>query len=279
MRIGAHVKMADGLVSAVDRAVETGCEAIQIFAANPGAWKSAAIKPEIADEFRRAVVASGVHPVVIHTPYLLNLASPDEGNYTKSAAALADSLLRGDLLGVQYVVTHVGSHKGEGFEASLERIWAAIRGALAEGGGNSMLLLENSSGSGNSVGGRLEEIAAILSGLPDVGSRIGICLDTAHLWGAGYDLSTETAIDDVISKVDAVIGINRLTVIHLNDTLVEMGSRKDRHENIGAGRIGAKGFRILVNHPALSGTTGIVETPYQEGDGRGDVEALKGLRL
>lgn len=279
MRIGAHVKLENGLVSAVEQAVETGCEAIQVFAGNPNAWTSTPIKAEVAEQFRNGITAAKIQPVVIHTAYLLNLASPDEGNYTKSTAALTDSILRADLIGAQYVVTHIGSHKGEGFSASIDRIWTAIRTALGSSNGNSMLLLENSAGSGNSIGSKLEEIAEILNGLKDVDSRLGICLDTAHLWGAGYDLSSEDEINSLISVVDDLIGLDRLKVIHLNDTLVELGSKKDRHENIGEGKIGVGGFNVIVNHPLLKDMVGIIETPYAFGENRDDIELLKVLRI
>lgn len=277
MRIGAHVRLENGLVSTVDRAVGTGCETIQVFAGNPNAWTSAPIKTEAAEQFKQKITAADIRPVVIHTAYLLNLASPDEDNYTKSTIALADSMHRADLIGAQYVVTHIGSHKGEGFDASITRIWSAIRTALKASDGSSMLLLENSSGSGNSIGARLEEIAEILTGLRDVDQRLGICLDTAHLWGAGYDLSSEDEINMRISEVDDLIGLDRLKVIHLNDTLAGLGSRRDRHENIGNGNIGITGFNVIVNHPALKDKVGIIETPFTGGENR-DVELLQELR-
>lgn len=279
MRIGAHVRIENGLVSTVERAVESGCETIQIFAGNPNAWKSASIKDDVTEQFRQHIAAAGIRPVVIHTAYLLNLASPDEDNYAKSTSALADSMHRAGIIGAQYVVTHIGSHKGEGFEASIHRIWAAIRTALETSNGEAMLLLENSAGSGNSIGSRLEEIAEILDGLNDIGERLGICLDTAHLWGAGYDLSSEDEINRRVSEIDDVIGLDRLKVIHLNDTLVELGAKRDRHENIGNGKIGIAGFNVIVNHPALDDKTGIIETPHTVGSVHDDVEVLKILRI
>ncbi|MHB1456366.1 MAG: deoxyribonuclease IV [Armatimonadota bacterium] len=278
MRIGAHVRLEGGLVTAVERAAASGCEAIQVFAGNPNAWKSAPIRDDVAMQFRQGIAEAGIQPVVIHTAYLLNLASPDEDNYTKSTYALSDSMHRAEIIGAQYVVTHIGSTKGEDLEASISRIWTAIRIALDSSDGNAMLLLENSTGSGNSIGSQLEQIALILDGLKDVDQRIGICLDTAHLWGAGYDLSSEEEIDMRLSEVDSLFGLERLKVIHLNDTLVELGSKRDRHENIGNGKIGIVGFNVIVNHPSLSDKIGIIETPHAAGSIHDDVELLKELR-
>ncbi|MHB0912130.1 MAG: deoxyribonuclease IV [Armatimonadota bacterium] len=263
MRIGMHV--SGGLRGATSRAAEIGCEAVQVFASNPSAWRSPPIPPEVAAEFSTGAREYDLRPVVVHTPYLLNLSSPDDEVYAKSVTALADGVLRAKALGADFVVTHIGSHKGSGFDP--ERVRAAVWGLPG-----TMLLLENSAGGGNSVGADFAELAAILEGLEEV----GVCIDTAHAWGAGYDVSTPEGVEATLSEFDSLVGLSRLKLLHLNDTGVERGSRRDRHANIGTGRIG-EGIAALVNHPALTDLAGIIETPPRQ-EGR-DIDILKGFRL
>ncbi|MHB1001786.1 MAG: deoxyribonuclease IV [Armatimonadota bacterium] len=276
MKIGAHVRLGKGLLNAVELAEKAGCETMQIFAANPNAWTSRSIDPSTADEFHRRTLDAGIGPVCIHTPYLLNLASPVEDNYSKSTTALVDSIQRAEVLHADFVVTHIGSHRGTSFEDSLSRIESAVRSAVCETG-NAVLLLENSSGSGDSVGAKFEELSAILSRLSDCRSKVGICLDTAHLWGAGYDLSDPDSINGVVSDFDSIVGLSWLKLLHLNDTKVPLGSRKDRHANIGTGSIGEDGFNVLLHHPALADLAGIIETPPRSDD-KHDIDILKHLR-
>lgn len=279
MRIGIHVRRDGDLISSVNRAAMLGCETIQIFAANPSAWRSPAIPPDVADRFRRAVREFDLWPVSIHTPYLLNLASPDDEIHKKSAAALAESMRRADLLGADYVVTHIGSHKGSGMDRGIERIRDAVSGVLDEVGGEAILLLENSAGGGDSVGSKFADLRAILDSLPAYADRLGICLDTAHLWGAGYDISDKKGIDRTVKEFDSVVGLQWLRLMHLNDTHVELGSRRDRHANIGTGHLGGKSFRALLHHPALAPLAGIIETPARTiEDDIPDISILKRLR-
>jgi len=279
MRIGVHVKRGNGLISSVRRAAELGCETIQVFAANPNAWHSPEIAPPVADEFRRTVEESDLRPVFVHTPYLVNLASPDPLIHSKSTAALADSMIRAKLLGANSVVTHIGSHKGAGMEQGIERIRDAVSGVLDRADDDVILLLENSAGAGNSVGSKFEELRAILDSLGGRDDRLGICLDTAHLWGAGYDVSDADAVARTIAGFDSLVGIAWLRLVHLNDTRMGLGSRRDRHANIGTGHIGESGFAAILHHPALDPLAGIIETPANtiEDDAR-DIAALKRLR-
>jgi deoxyribonuclease IV len=277
MRIGIHISISEGLENTARRAAEIGCETIQIFAANPSAWHSRDIDPNTADLFRGLASDLDLRPVVVHTPYLLNLASPDPNNYGKSAAALADSLRRATLLGAQYVVTHIGSRRGESLEPAVSRICEAISEALDRIAGNVVILLENSAGAGESVGSRFEELRTILDCLEEQHDRLGICLDTAHLWGAGYDISLAKTADHVIAEFDATVGIDRLMLLHLNDTCVPLGSHRDRHANIGTGNIGEAGFAALLHHPALMDLPGIIETPPRA-DNLRDIDVLKRLR-
>lgn len=279
MRIGVHVRRGNGLVASVRRAAELGCETIQVFAANPSAWHSPEIPAQVADDFRRVAEESDLRPVFVHTPYLLNLASPDRAIHAKSSSALADSMRRAGALGAQYVVTHIGSHRGSGREQGIERICEAVITVFDANTSGIMLLLENSAGAGDSVGSKFEDLRAILDCIGDHGGRLGVCLDTAHLWGAGYDISDCEPADRTLGDFDSTVGLDRLRLVHLNDTHVPLGSRRDRHANIGMGNLGERAFAAIVHHPALQPLAGIIETPARtiEDDVR-DIQILKGLR-
>ena len=277
MRLGIHVRISEGLIPSTRKAAEIGCETIQVFAANPSAWRASPIKPDIAAEFRRLTAELDLHPIAVHTPYLLNLASPDPDIYTKSVAVLSDHMHRAQALGAEYVVTHIGSHKGTGVEQGIARICQAVSRALETSTEGTVLLLENSAGAGDSVGSRFEDLRTILDCFPEHGDRIGVCLDTAHLWSAGYDVSNAQAVAQTFEEFDAAVGPGRLKLLHLNDTKVELGAHVDRHANIGTGSIGEEGFIAILHHPPLGHLAGVAETPPRDGDTR-DVEALRSLR-
>jgi len=277
MRLGAHIRISGGLNVAARRAAEIGCEALQIFAANPNSWRSRKIDDGSAAEFRRLVEEFNLRPVVIHTQYLVNLAAPDPDIYSKSTSAVIDIMNRALLLGAQYVVTHIGSHKGSGLEEGIGRIHLAISEALGQVKGVN-LLLENSAGGGGGIGANFQEMRAILDLLAENKSRLGICLDTAHLWAAGYDVSSEESVGATIQEFDDAVGIEMLKLMHLNDTNVALGARRDRHANIGMGNIGEEGFSAILHHPDLSLLPGILETPAREAALIHDIDILKQLR-
>lgn len=262
---------------AARRAAEIGCEALQIFAANPNSWRSRKIDDGSAAEFRRLVEEFNLRPVVIHTQYLVNLAAPDPDIYSKSTSAVIDIMNRAHLLGAQYVVTHIGSHKGSGLEEGIARIHSAISEILGQVEGVT-LLLENSAGGGGGIGANFQEMRAILDLLAEHQPRLGICLDTAHLWAAGYDLSSEKSVAATIGEFDDSVGIEMLKLMHLNDTNVALGARRDRHANIGMGNIGEEGFSAILHHPDLSLLPGILETPAPEVALIHDIDILKQLR-
>jgi deoxyribonuclease-4 len=279
MRFGAHVSIGRGLEKAVEKAGQLGCEAVQIFSSNPNSWQVSSLGPVVAEAFRIGVARFKISPVVLHTPYLLNLASGNDHNWHLSWKNLASALARAEALGAQYVVTHIGSHVGEGFESGADRVRDAVIRALDAVPGGSMVLLEGGSGAGNTIGSTFEEQAALVGRLGDRIDRVGICLDTAHLWGAGYDLSSGENVDSVIAAFDRAVGIDRLKVLHLNDTQKDLGSHADRHWHIGQGNIGLEGFSALVNHPLLSEVAGIIETPEMElGKDTENLEVLRNLR-
>jgi deoxyribonuclease-4 len=295
-RLGAHLALGDGMVKAAERAAEIGSTALQIFSDNPTKWRRrAAPSPEIP-AFRGRLDASGIDPLVIHASYLINLAGSDPAYHDRSVALLAAELRSARRLGAALVNVHIGSHGGAGIEAGLERLGVAVRRALdvedqpdpsddpeapdgaddgAPGARSTLMgttapsapatiVFENSAGTGFGLGVDLDELAAIAeavhaAGVPD--DRIGFCLDTAHAWGAGYELSDPVAIDALLDGFDGRIGLDRLRLIHLNDSRSELGSRTDRHEHIGAGQIGEAGLAHVLRHPRLGHTTYILETP------------------
>jgi len=278
MRLGIHVRTGGGLEEAVTTAAQMGCETIQIFASNPSAWRSGSIPSSKAEIFQRLVLENNLHPVVIHTPYLLNMASPDAEIYAKSSTALADSMSRAAILKATYVVTHIGSHRGEGLMNGIARICESVSGVLDQANGSAELLLENSAGGGDGIGSKFEELQEILDHLSRYEGRLGICLDTAHMYGAGYDISSPEKVYTMVEKFDEIVGLKWLKLWHLNDTKVDLASRKDRHAHIGTGNIGEEAFAALINHPAMDSLAGIIETPQPTPRDEEDVDVLKRLR-
>ena len=265
-RLGRHMPLGSRPVKAVSLAQEIGYNAIQIFASNPTGWRPSADNPKACAAFSQAVRACGLDPVVIHAPYLVNLASPDELIWGKSTTLLRWTLQRGDLLGARYVVFHTGSHRGSGVDAGIIRIAQAIESILPETPPEVILLLENDVGAGNSLGHSFEQIGAALQLLPDYAARLGVCLDTAHLWGAGHDISNAAAVQQVLQQFDVTIGLERLKVIHLNDTQMALGSHRDVHARIGEGIIPEAGLHAFLNDPRLSHAVVLLETPIETGD-------------
>lgn len=263
MRIGRHIPTNSNALKAAEIAQRIGCNAIQIFASNPTGWSPTRGGEEGCVAFAEAARRLDLDPVVLHAPYLINLAAPDEVIWEKSVSLLRWTLQRGALLGASYVVFHVGSHKGAGVEAGAARVVQAIERILPETPPEVMLLLENSVGAGNTLGGAFEDLAAVLKCLPGYASRLGVCLDTAHLWGAGHDISTTESTLAVLHCFDEVVGLDRLKVLHLNDTEKDLGSHRDVHSRIGEGVIGDEGLRTLLCDPRLAHVAVLLETPIK----------------
>lgn len=266
MRLGRHMPTNSQPIKAAEIAQSIGCNAIQIFASNPTAWKTPVGGEESCLAFAEAARTYDLDPVVLHAPYLINLASPDETNWEKSLTLLRWTLQRGALLGASHVVFHTGSHKGSGVEAGVARIVSAIKLILPQTPPQVRLLLENSVGAGHVLGADFEHLAAVLDLLPAFSSRLGVCLDTAHLWGAGHDISTAASAGAVLDAFDRVVGLERLHVLHLNDTEKSLGSHKDVHTRIGEGIIGQEGLRTLLCDPRLAHVAVLLETPIQTTD-------------
>jgi deoxyribonuclease IV len=280
MYVGAHVKASGGVWSAIENGTRLGAEAIQFFAGSPRTWKPQLYKEKDWEKFRELRTDSPIRFVVIHTIYLINLASARDDFYEKSVVSLLGAVDAAEQLGADAIVTHIGSHQGAGFEEGLQRVQAALRRALAESESSQVrILLENTAGAGGTMGVDIEELAAIIAAA-DSHPRLGLCLDTAHIFEAGFDIRTAAGLDDVVGRLEATCGLKRLEMLHLNDSKTPVGSNRDRHENIGDGEIGLEGFRGIVNHPAFAAVPGILEVPGFDGNGPDvrNVELLKELR-
>lgn len=264
MRFGVHVSIAGGVDKAPDRAIEIGCETMQIFSRSPRSLRTRDLDPEEAGSFMRKIDSTGIFPVVVHIPYLLNLASPKDDLYALSVRALKEDMARSRTLGARYLVIHPGSHLGRGSQEGIRRISEAINEALDsdEGEDIPVILLETVAGSGTEIGGTFEELQEIISKIHD-DSRLGICIDTCHLWAAGYDVATIQGLDDTLVHLDRIIGMDRVKVVHANDSVFPRGSHKDRHADIGAGTIGDGGFRVILGNPRLKDLPFILETPRE----------------
>ncbi|HEY2646874.1 MAG TPA: deoxyribonuclease IV, partial [Candidatus Acidoferrales bacterium] len=282
-RIGIHTSIAGDIASALDTAAKLGANALQIFSASPRKWPSGSAR--IADveaarfRARRAELVLG--PLVIHDNYLINLASPERVMRTRSIQAFHDELIRAVSLGADFLVAHPGSGLGTDREQAIAEIAQGMRQA-ARGVklGGLRILVENTSGMGSAVGARFEEIKAILDQTGDL--PMGVCLDTAHMFEAGYDITTEEGLEYTLNEAERTVGLHRVHVLHVNDSKTLLGSRVDRHENIGFGTIGLKAFSRILNHarlgPGQQGLPGrafVLETPIDEpGDDRRNVRAL-----
>lgn len=259
VRVGVHVSIAGGIANAVDRASEKGCDIFQIFSRNPRGWKIKDLSPEDAGSFVVKLESSGIGPVFDHMPYLPNLASPKDGVYRNSVATLTTELLRCDQLHIPYLVTHLGSHLGAGRMEGLKRIVEAINSAFSAAENSVMLLLENTAGTKNSMGGSFGDMAGIIDALDS--KRVGVCLDTCHLFASGYELRTPEGLDRTFDDFNSRIGLEKLKLIHLNDSKGILGSGLDRHEHIGLGAIGESGFKTILGCEKIRALPFILETP------------------
>jgi len=274
LRLGLHISISGTIDKSVDRAYEKGCNTFQIFTRNPRGWRSRELREEEVEAFIEKVKAYGMDPVFGHMPYLPNLASPREDVYKKSVNSLISELNRCWKLKIPYLVTHLGSHLGAGKEEGFRRIINAINFAFSNDKGEVMLLLENTAGTKNSMGGAFEDIQYIIEHIEHA-DRVGVCFDTCHAFAAGYDLRTREALEETLKKFDEIIGFEKLKIVHLNDSKGDLGSRIDRHEHIGMGRIGEEGFKQILRSRLVEYPL-ILETPIDKR--RSDVENLNKVR-
>ncbi|HUI23273.1 MAG TPA: deoxyribonuclease IV [Nitrososphaerales archaeon] len=261
--VGLHVSSAGSLDLAFDRALELGATSFQMFTRNPNQWKFKPISVETVAVFRDKRKSSGFARIVDHMPYLPNLASPERSTMKISRYTLDEELKRCDALGIDYLVIHLGSHLGKGAAVGMTNIAEACNQAVAGSAGPTTILLENMAGQKNSVGARFEEIRGILDKVRD-SERVGVCLDTCHLHASGFDIGSDEAVRNTMGLFDEVVGFDRLRVVHLNDSKGALGSRLDRHENIGKGKIGRRGIRAFLHYPGVRERPLIMETPYKE---------------
>lgn len=280
MKFGAHVSISGKIHLAVDRAVATGCECLQIFVGNPRQWRRIEYDPADIALFREKRSRAGLDPLVAHSAYLINLASPSDEFYAQSVASLIASVEGIHRLGGLGVITHIGSRMGLPQEEGLARVAAALR-VILDCTEDAMVILENSPGAGGLIGGTFEELAAILE-LMRWNPRLGVCLDTCHLFIAGFDVRTSQGWNQTLRAFDRVVGLDRLRAFHLNDSKSGLGSHLDRHEDIGEGQIGLEGFRALIHHRAARRLPGFIETPgfdrHRQGADGQNLRVLKALR-
>ncbi len=278
LKLGVHVSIAGGISNSVSNATSIGCTAFQIFSRNPRQWKAKVLGDDEVQRFKEDLRQSSINPdsTIVHMPYLPNLSAPHSEMYEKSVTTLTDEITRCNSLGIPYLVIHLGSHLGKGEKNGISQLVNACQSAFQvykdKGlSKNSVkLLLENSAGQKNSIGSKIEEIQLILELLGT--SEYGICLDTCHLFAAGYDLSDDEGINKMLDLVEKCVGIQHLKLIHLNDSKGELGSNLDRHYHIGMGKIGENGFKALINDERLENMPFIMETPIDSI--RGDKENL-----
>ncbi|MFN5757872.1 MAG: deoxyribonuclease IV [Planctomycetia bacterium] len=287
--LGAHQSIAGGFTKAVERAIETGCECLQVFTRNINRWDVSPLDPGEASAFRRAVKDAGLALVVAHDSYLINPASADDALRRKSIAGLVTELERAEALGIRWVVAHPGAAGEQPLDEAVARAADGIAAALettrtlAAG-----ILIETTAGQGSCLGAAFEEIGTMLARIdkqPGLAKRVGVCLDTCHVFAAGYPLSPQESLDATLRQFDRAIGLKRLVVIHANDSKRELGSRVDRHEAIGKGKIGREAFRLIMRHPKLAHIPLILETPKEGADGkvspakdRGNLATLRRLQ-
>jgi len=275
-RFGAHLSIAGGVERAVERARLLRADCLQLFVKSPQQWRFQILHDKDAARFRSAAADAGLSLLVGHASYLVNLASPDKTLYEKSLRCLLAEWDRAEGLGLEFLVLHPGSHMGSGEAAGLARVAGALDRLHEERPAQQCrILLETTAGAGSTLGGRLEHLKYLVETCEagprprrEAGDRLGIAIDTCHLFVAGYDLRTKAAVEETLGKIDETVGLRRIGVVHVNDAKGDLGSRRDRHEHIGRGRIGREGFRALVNHPALAALPFILETPKRDTRGR-----------
>ena len=273
--IGAHCSASGGLWRTIERAVEIEAEAVQFFGASPRAWRPTNHKPEAYERFRALRAESGIGQAWLHGSYLVSLAARSEEQHEKSIASVVNALSVAARAGADGVVLHSGSHLGRGFEAVLPEVVSALARIFDEAPEGPLLALETAAGQQGPIGGNFAELGAILdaSGSP----RLRVCLDTCHTFAAGYDIATPEGMADTLDEFEREIGLELLAVIHANDSKQELGSGRDRHENIGDGHIGYEGFRTILAEPAFAGRALLLEVPGIEGDGP-DLENIRRLK-
>ncbi len=273
MIFGGHC--AGGVKRSVDRAVEIGADALQLFVQSPRTWRFPEHDPADLARFREQREQAGLGAVVVHSLYLVNLASPNDDLYAKSVQTLRSTVETASAIGADGVVFHVGSHQGAGFETGLERVAPALAQVLERCSQRTWLLMENTAGAGGTIGRSVEELEAIFERL-DRHPRLGICLDSCHLYASGCDVTDRPSLDALLDRIDGRFGLERLRCLHVNDSKAPLGSNRDRHDNIGDGLMGER-LGAFLAHPALQHLPAVLEVPGPDGHGP-DAAQVRKLR-
>jgi deoxyribonuclease-4 len=271
--LGGHCP--GGIKKALDNGHAFGMDCVQLFVQSPRAWRFPEHDPADLEAFRRRREELGIGAVAVHALYLLNLASPKKDFYEKSVTTLRSTVDAACAIGAEAVVFHVGSHLGSGFEAALDRVVPALAEALERCSDTTWLCMENTAGTGDTIGRSLDELAALYEAL-DRHPRLGVCLDSCHLYASGYDVTDRAKLDKAVARLDELIGLDRLRCLHVNDSKTPLGSNRDRHDNIGEGLMGEK-LGVFLAHPKLQGLPAYLEVPGTDGHGP-DAEQTKKLR-
>ncbi len=274
VKFGFHVSVSKSIDLAVNRAQEDRCESFQIFTRNPRSWAFRKLSDIEIDSFKQKRIQAGIDLVFGHMPYILNLASPEKDTYKRSILSLKTELSRCKSLDIPMLVTHIGSHLGKGPDYGVNRVVLALETALKNDNSDVIILLETGAGSRNSVGSSFEEIGKIIERISETG-RVGVCLDTCHVFTAGYELRSLDGLSSTIAKFDKTLGLDRLRLVHLNDSVGDIGSGRDHHEHLGLGKIGLEGLGLVVNS-ALAKAPMIMETPID--DRRANLENMEVAR-
>ena len=275
--LGSHMSIAGGVHTAVERGISIGCTTMQMFVKNNNQWRGKELSDEDISTYKKRLQESSIGPVVVHDTYLINLCATDVEILRKSRAALKDELDRCEVLGVEYLNFHPGSHVGAGEEEGIKRIVESLNIIHeATKGYQVKSVLETTAGQGTAIGYRFEHLREIIDTVDDP-ARMAVCMDTCHVFAAGYDISTERGYEKTFEEFGAIIGFDRLVAFHVNDSKRELGSHVDRHEHIGKGKIGKAGFRLLMNDDRFFGIPKILETPKGP-EMKEDVKNMKLLR-
>ena len=277
MYLGAHVSSSGGIHTAIDRIEEMGGESVQVFTQSPRTWRPTNHDPANFERFKERRAEAGIKAAVCHALYLINLASPKKDFYEKSVAALQNTIDVARGIGAEGVIFHVGSHQGAGFEAGLERVVPALANCLERCTDETSLLIENTAGTGDTIGRSIDELATLVDRL-DHHPHLGICLDSCHLYASGYDVTDREELDGVLEDVEEKIGLDRLKALHVNDSKEPLGSNRDRHDNIGEGLMRDK-LGVFLSHPALQGLPAVLEVPGTDGHGPDKKQVQKLKRL
>jgi deoxyribonuclease-4 len=260
LRLGVHVSIEGGLLKALERAAALGCSTMQIFSRSPRGGAAPTLSAETLRQFAAARLQADIDPLIVHAPYIMNLASPDAWTWKRSVVLATEEVQRCAAIGARYLVMHVGSHRGSGEAAGIARVAEALNQALAGASDEVMILLENTAGSGQGLGDTFEQLAAMRHGVTRR-QAVGFCLDTAHLFAAGFPIHTAEGLAQTLQQAERLLGFEHVRAVHLNDSKVALNSRVDRHWHIGEGHIGLAAMQRLVTDPRVNRLPMILETP------------------